>query len=169
MAGLREMTAARLRLGTEPGLQACFPWLKWGFRRVSEAPLVTFWSHRSALLLSQRPPQPRVEARCRFLLHVGQHVAVSVDRDYHAAVTQPFADDLWVECPSCLAQGRGPACGDWPLMNEIEDATRRRCRRCNWEEGEEVGGGTVQDPPPRKRRCVCPSRLSAGCPGSLQH
>jgi hypothetical protein len=47
----------------------------------------------------------------------------------------------WVECPSCLAQGRCPACGDWPLMNEIEDATRRRCRRCSWEEGEEIGEG----------------------------
>jgi hypothetical protein len=42
----------------------------------------------------------------------------------------------WVDCPSCLAQGRCPACGDWPLMGKSEEATGRRCRRCDWEEEE---------------------------------
>jgi hypothetical protein len=76
--------------------------------------------------------------RCPFCDGTGSQ-SIQVPPGLHS----PTGDTVtqWVECPSCLAQGRCPACGDWPLMRKAGNGAERSCRRCNWEEGEEGGEG----------------------------
>jgi hypothetical protein len=73
----------------------------------------------------------RTKQPCPFCGATGyQMIEVAPDADAPAG----YRATEWEECRSCLAQGRCPACGDWPLKRTAGDGAERSCRRCNWDE-----------------------------------